>query len=158
MKLTGLSCWSIGRPMQLKRRARRLQNLASLILWVKAATSIMQDLSLLQGLSITWYISMSIPLILFFFFFLIYCNYFPFLQMVASGTNERPSFTDLVRATHTRPDGTFVDYRAEELVTQAELEATQLSNTDGSPGSPSSSYIPSRPKINKTYLKVSFIH
>ncbi|XP_013617109.1 PREDICTED: uncharacterized protein LOC106323550 [Brassica oleracea var. oleracea] len=74
-------------------------------------------------------------------------------MMVASGTNERPSFTDLVRATHTRPDGTFVDYRAEELVTQAELEATQLSNTDGSPGSPSSSYIPSRPKINKTYLK-----
>ncbi|XP_033133914.1 uncharacterized protein LOC117127489 [Brassica rapa] len=35
--------------------------------------------------------------------------------MVASGTNERPSFTDLVRATHTRPDRTFVDYRAEEL-------------------------------------------
>ncbi|XP_048637518.1 uncharacterized protein LOC106454035 [Brassica napus] len=57
-------------------------------------------------------------------------------MMVASGTNERPSFTDLVRATHTRPDGTFVDYRAEELVTQAEMEATQLSNTDGSPGSP----------------------
>ncbi|KAF2541399.1 hypothetical protein F2Q68_00031270 [Brassica cretica] len=37
-------------------------------------------------------------------------------MMVASGTNERPSFTDLVRATHTRPDGTFVDYRAEELL------------------------------------------
>ena len=92
------------------------------------------------------------------FFFLIYCNYFYFLQMVASGTNERPSFTDLVRATHTRPDGTFVDYRAEELVTQAELEATQLSNTDGSPRSPSASSTPSRLKINKAYLKVSFIH
>ncbi|XP_033134137.1 uncharacterized protein LOC117127660 [Brassica rapa] len=87
------------------------------------------------------------------FFFLIYCNYFPFVQMVASGTNERPSFTDLVRATHTRPDGTFVDYRAEELVTQAEMEATQLSNTDGSPGSPSASSTPSRLKINKAYLK-----
>ncbi|KAF3582549.1 hypothetical protein DY000_02033041 [Brassica cretica] len=37
-------------------------------------------------------------------------------------------------ATHTRPDGTFLDYRAEELVTQAEMEATQLSNTEGSPG------------------------
>ena len=66
--------------------------------------------------------------------------------MVASGTNERPSFTDLVRATHTRPDGTFVDYRAEELVTQAEMEATQLSNTEGSPGSPSASSTPSRLK------------
>lgn len=92
------------------------------------------------------------------FFLLIYCNYFPFLEMVASGTNERPSFTDLVRATHTRPDGTFVDYRAEELVTQAEMEATQLSNTDGSPGSPSASSTPSRLKINKAYLKVPFIH
>ncbi|KAL0787834.1 hypothetical protein Bca101_004080 [Brassica carinata] len=49
--------------------------------------------------------------------------------------------------------GTFVDYRAEELVTQAELEATQLSNTDGSPGSPSTSSTPSRLKINKAYLK-----
>lgn len=117
----------------------------------------MQDLGLLQGLSITWYLSMSILLIMF-FFFLIYCNYFPFVQMVASGTNERPSFTDLVRATHIRPDGTFVDYRAEELVTQAEMEATQLSNTDGSPGSPSASSTPSRLKINKAYLKVSFIH
>nr|VDD31861.1 unnamed protein product [Brassica oleracea] len=77
--------------------------------------------------------------------------------MVASGTNERPSFTDLVRATHTRPDGTFVNYRAEELVTQAELEATQLSNTDESPGSPSASSTPSRLKINKAYLKKAFI-
>ncbi|XP_048615754.1 uncharacterized protein LOC106350454 [Brassica napus] len=73
--------------------------------------------------------------------------------MVASGTNERPSFTDIVRATHTRPDGTFVDYRAEELVTQAELEATQLSNTYRSPGSPSASSTPSRLKISKAYLK-----
>ncbi|KAL0743435.1 hypothetical protein Bca4012_084948 [Brassica carinata] len=96
--------------MQLKRRARMLQNLASLILWVKAA-------------------------------------------MVASGTNERPSFTDLVRATHTRPDGTFVDYRAEEMVTQVEMEATQLSNTEGSPGSPSESSTPSHVKLNKAYLK-----
>ncbi|KAF3602489.1 hypothetical protein F2Q69_00035472 [Brassica cretica] len=73
--------------------------------------------------------------------------------MVASGTNERPSFTDLVRATHTRPDETFVDYRAEELVTQAEMEATQLSNTEGSPGSPSASSTPSRLKLKKAYLK-----
>ena len=78
--------------------------------------------------------------------------------MVASGTNEEPSFTDLVRATHIRPDGTFLDYRAEEIVTQAEMEATQLSNTEGSPGSPSASSTPSRLKLNKGYLKVSFIH
>ncbi|KAF3602492.1 hypothetical protein F2Q69_00035471 [Brassica cretica] len=73
--------------------------------------------------------------------------------MVASGTNERPSFTDLVRATHTRPDETFVDYRAEELVTQAEMEATQLSNTEGSPGSPSASSTPSRLKYDLELLK-----
>ncbi|KAH0903032.1 hypothetical protein HID58_042535 [Brassica napus] len=74
-------------------------------------------------------------------------------MMVASGTNERASFTDLVRATHTRPDGTFVDYRAEELVTQAEMEATQLSNTEGSPGSPSASSTPSRLKYDLELLK-----
>lgn len=74
-------------------------------------------------------------------------------NMVASGTNERPSYTDLFRATHTRPDGTFLDYRAEELVTQAEMEATQLSNTEGSPWSPSASSTPSRLKLNKAYLK-----
>ncbi|XP_022549598.1 uncharacterized protein LOC111201649 [Brassica napus] len=73
-------------------------------------------------------------------------------MMVASGTNERPSFTDLVRATHTRPDGTFVDYCAEELVTQAEMEATQLSNTEGSPGSPSASSTPSRLKYDLELL------
>uniref|UniRef100_A0A0D3CXE4 Uncharacterized protein n=1 Tax=Brassica oleracea var. oleracea TaxID=109376 RepID=A0A0D3CXE4_BRAOL len=55
--------------------------------------------------------------------------------------------------THSRPDGTFVDYRAEELVTQAEMEATQLSNTEGSPGSPSASSAPSRLMLNKAYLK-----
>ncbi|KAH0939276.1 hypothetical protein HID58_006737, partial [Brassica napus] len=61
----------------------------------------------------------------------------------ASATGEPPSYTALVRETHSRPDGTFVDYRAEELVTQAEMEATQLSNTEGSPGSPSASSAPS---------------
>ncbi|KAH0928845.1 hypothetical protein HID58_014572 [Brassica napus] len=69
----------------------------------------------------------------------------------ASG--EPPSYTALVRETHSRPDGTFVDYRAEELVTQAEMEATQLSNTEGSPGSPSASSAPSRLMLNKAYLK-----
>ncbi|XP_018462880.2 uncharacterized protein LOC108834014 [Raphanus sativus] len=33
------------------------------------------------------------------------------------------------------------------------MEATQLSNTEGSPGSPSASSAPSRLKINKAYLK-----
>ncbi|KAH0885221.1 LOW QUALITY PROTEIN: hypothetical protein HID58_061317, partial [Brassica napus] len=78
-------------------------------------------------------------------------------MMVASGTNERPSYTDLFRATHTRPDGTFLDYRAEELVTQAEMEATQLSNTEGSPWSPSASSTPSRLKLNKAYLKLVLV-
>ncbi|KAF3520795.1 hypothetical protein DY000_02062704 [Brassica cretica] len=57
------------------------------------------------------------------------------------------------REAHSRPDGTFVDDRAEELVTQAEMEATQLSNTKGSLGSPSASSAPSRLMLNKAYLK-----
>ncbi|WZY77673.1 hypothetical protein YC2023_024057 [Brassica napus] len=71
----------------------------------------------------------------------------------ASATGEPPSYTALVRETHSRPDGTFEDYRAEEQVTQAEMEATQLSNTEGSPGSPSASSAPSRLMLNKAYLK-----
>ncbi|KAG2277769.1 hypothetical protein Bca4012_041890 [Brassica carinata] len=66
--------------------------------------------------------------------------------MQASGSGEPPSYTALARETHSRPDGTFVDYHAEELVTQAEMEATQLSNTEGSSGSPSASSAPSRVK------------
>lgn len=53
-------------------------------------------------------------------------------------------------------DWTFVDYRAEELVTQAEMEATQVSNTDGSPQSPSATSAPSRILVNQGYLKVCF--
>ncbi|KAH0937590.1 hypothetical protein HID58_005051 [Brassica napus] len=70
-------------------------------------------------------------------------------------TGEPPSYTDLVRRTHTKKDGTFVDYRAEELVTQAEMEATQVSNTnsDGSPQSPSATSAPSRILLNQAYLK-----
>ncbi|KAF2544641.1 hypothetical protein F2Q68_00031651 [Brassica cretica] len=70
-------------------------------------------------------------------------------------TGEPPSYTDLVRRTHTKKDGTFGDYRAEELVTQAEMEATQVSNTnsDGSPQSPSATTAPSRILLNQAYLK-----
>ncbi|KAH0903679.1 hypothetical protein HID58_043182 [Brassica napus] len=70
-------------------------------------------------------------------------------------TGEPPSYTDLVRRTHTKKDGTFGDYRAEELVTQAEMEATQASNTnsDGSPQSPSATSAPSRILLNQAYLK-----
>ncbi|KAG5393585.1 hypothetical protein IGI04_023548 [Brassica rapa subsp. trilocularis] len=68
-------------------------------------------------------------------------------------TGERPSYKDLVRKTHTNKDGTFVDYRAEELVTKAEMEATHLSNTDGSPQSPSATSAPSRVLLNQAFLK-----
>jgi len=73
-------------------------------------------------------------------------------------TGEPPSYTVLVRRTHTKKDGTFGDYRAEELVTQAEMEATQVSNTnnDGSPQSPSATSAPSRILLNQAYLKVCF--
>ncbi|KAF3538610.1 hypothetical protein F2Q69_00022775 [Brassica cretica] len=72
---------------------------------------------------------------------------------VTTETGELPSYTDLVRKTYTNKDGTFVDYRAEELVTKAEMEATQLSNTDGSPQSPSATSAPSRVLLNQAYLK-----
>uniref|UniRef100_M4EWG6 Uncharacterized protein n=1 Tax=Brassica campestris TaxID=3711 RepID=M4EWG6_BRACM len=72
---------------------------------------------------------------------------------MTQASGEPPSYTALVRETHSRPDGTFEDYRAEEQVTQAEMEATQLSNTEGSPGSPSASSAPSRLMLNKAYLK-----
>ncbi|KAF2611380.1 hypothetical protein F2Q70_00010888 [Brassica cretica] len=70
-------------------------------------------------------------------------------------TGEPPSYTDLVRKTHTKKDGTFGDYRAEELVIQAEMDATQVSNTnsDGSPQSPSATSAPSRILLNQAYLK-----
>ncbi|KAH0857059.1 hypothetical protein HID58_085320, partial [Brassica napus] len=68
-------------------------------------------------------------------------------------SGEPPSYTAFVRETHSRPDETFVDYHAEELVTQAEMEATQLSNTEESPGSPSASSASSRLMLNKGYLK-----
>ncbi|KAF3507162.1 hypothetical protein F2Q69_00004899 [Brassica cretica] len=70
-------------------------------------------------------------------------------------TGEPPSYTDLVRRTHTKKDGTFGDFRAEELVTQAEMVATQVSNTnsDGSPQSPSATSAPSRILLNQAYLK-----
>lgn len=40
---------------------------------------------------------------------------------------------DLVRRTYTRKDGTFVDYHAEELVTQVEKEVSVLIDSDESP-------------------------
>ena len=76
--------------------------------------------------------------------------------MQTTETGERPSYTDLVRKTQTNKDETFVDYHAEELVTKAEMEATQLSNTDGSPQSPSATSAPSRVMLNQAYLKVCF--
>ncbi|KAJ4885405.1 hypothetical protein Rs2_35498 [Raphanus sativus] len=78
-----------------------------------------------------------------------------FARIAYNMTGEPPSYTDLVRRTHTNKDGTFVDYRAEELVTQAEMEATQVSNTntDGSPQSPSATSAPSRILLNQAYLK-----
>ncbi|KAL0742459.1 hypothetical protein Bca4012_083972 [Brassica carinata] len=68
-------------------------------------------------------------------------------------SGEPPSNTALVRRRHMNKDWTFVDYRAEELVTQAEMEATQVSNTDGSPQSPSATSAPSRILVNQGYLK-----
>ncbi|KAH0922630.1 hypothetical protein HID58_022648 [Brassica napus] len=77
----------------------------------------------------------------------------PQFNDLTTETGERPSYKDLVRKTHTNKDGTFVDYRAEELVTKAEMEATHLSNTDGSPQSPSATSAPSRVLLNQAFLK-----
>ncbi|CAN8255284.1 unnamed protein product [Cochlearia groenlandica] len=56
-----------------------------------------------------------------------------------------PPFTELVRKTHTRKDGTFVDRRAEAIVADVETAASQVTGEEEA--------TPSSQRINKAYLE-----
>ncbi|CAE5974672.1 unnamed protein product [Arabidopsis arenosa] len=75
-------------------------------------------------------------------------------SMVESGLDEPPPFTDLVRRTHTRKDGT-MDARSESLVLEVEEAAKQVMEEDDSLNdqTASSGGLPSRLVLNKEYLK-----
>ncbi|CAH2065378.1 unnamed protein product, partial [Thlaspi arvense] len=82
--------------------------------------------------------------------------------MVESGLDEPPPYTDLVRKTHTRSDGTFVDGRSESLVLEVEEAVAEMTADDGSPHSDSqgtstaaTSAIPTRILLNQEFLKRS---
>ncbi|CAH2065614.1 unnamed protein product [Thlaspi arvense] len=83
-------------------------------------------------------------------------------MMVESGLDEPPPYTDLVRKTHTRSDGTFVDGRSESLVLEVEEAMAEMTADDGSPHSDSqstsiaaTSAIPTRILLNQEFLKRS---
>lgn len=73
--------------------------------------------------------------------------------MIEAGGEEPPPYTELVKKTHTRKDGTYVDLRAEAIVSQVELCATQISASDGSPDGANQA-APSRFNLNKAFLEV----
>ncbi|XP_010485117.1 PREDICTED: uncharacterized protein LOC104763445 [Camelina sativa] len=75
-------------------------------------------------------------------------------MMIESGSDEPPAYTDLVRNTHTRKDGTFIDHHVDCLVNEVEDVVSQITTEDGSPHSQTAtSAIPSRVLLNKEYLK-----
>ncbi|CAE6126360.1 unnamed protein product [Arabidopsis arenosa] len=79
-------------------------------------------------------------------------------SMVESGLDEPPPFTDLVRRTHTRKDGTFMDARSESLVLEVEEAAKQVMEEDDSldDQTASSGGLPFRLVLNKEYLKAVY--
>ncbi|CAH2060872.1 unnamed protein product [Thlaspi arvense] len=83
-------------------------------------------------------------------------------MMVESGLDEPPPYTNLVRKTHTRSNGTFVDGRSESLVLEVEEAVAEMTADDGSPHSDSqgtstaaTSAIPTRILLNQEFLKHS---
>lgn len=79
--------------------------------------------------------------------------------MVENDAKEPPLYIGCLKDTHThtRKDGTFLEYWAEELVTQAEMKATQISNSEGSLKNPSATSAPSRILLKTFYLNVMFL-
>ncbi|CAN8288814.1 unnamed protein product, partial [Cochlearia groenlandica] len=75
--------------------------------------------------------------------------------MVEGGTDEPPALTQLVRKTHTRKDGTFIDSRAEAIVLEVEQATSEFIDEEGSPNglSQTASSGPSRHLLNKEYIK-----
>lgn len=83
--------------------------------------------------------------------------------MVEGGLDEPPSFIDLVRKTHTRKDGSFIDERAEALVLEVEEAVDSMildedSPNDGSPTASTATTIPSRRfLLDQEFLKVPLL-
>ncbi|CAL9217601.1 unnamed protein product [Arabidopsis halleri] len=74
-------------------------------------------------------------------------------EVIKSGKDEPIPFTDLLRATHMRKDGTYVDYRAKSIVEEVEETVSQLPS-DGSPNATNQTAIPSHTHlINQTFLE-----
>ncbi|KAG7572679.1 putative transposase Ptta/En/Spm plant [Arabidopsis suecica] len=74
-------------------------------------------------------------------------------MVIKSGKDEPIPFTDLLRATHMRKDGTYVEYRAKSIVEEVEQTVSQLPS-DGSPNATNQTAIPSHTHlINQTFLE-----
>ncbi|CAL9224237.1 unnamed protein product [Arabidopsis halleri] len=78
-------------------------------------------------------------------------------MMIESGSDQPPPFTDLVRKTRTRKDGTFIDERAKSLVIDVEEVVKLMTSEDGSPNSvnetDSTAATPTHILLNQEYLK-----
>ncbi|KAJ0253218.1 hypothetical protein HA466_0122810 [Hirschfeldia incana] len=80
-------------------------------------------------------------------------------MMVEGGLDEPPSFIDLVRKTHTRKDGSFIDERAEALVLEVEEAVDSMLLDEDSPnsGSPTASTATTAPSrrflLDQEFLK-----
>ncbi|KAG7536851.1 hypothetical protein ISN44_As13g007750 [Arabidopsis suecica] len=56
-------------------------------------------------------------------------------EMIESGSDQPPPFTELGRMTRTHKDGTFIDERAKSLVIDVEEAVKLMTSEDGSPNS-----------------------
>ncbi|KAL0730082.1 hypothetical protein Bca4012_026175 [Brassica carinata] len=80
-------------------------------------------------------------------------------MMVEGGLDEPPSFIDLVRKTHTRKDGSFIDERAEALVLEVEEAVDSMILDEDSPNgvSPTASTASTAPSrrflLDQEFLK-----
>lgn len=83
--------------------------------------------------------------------------------MVEGGLDEPPSFIDLVRKTHTRKDGSFIDERAEALVLEVEEAVDSMILDEDSPNdvSPTASTATTTPSrrflLDQEFLKVPLL-
>ncbi|KAH0897489.1 hypothetical protein HID58_047057 [Brassica napus] len=77
--------------------------------------------------------------------------FFPLLYVVDEGFEEPVSYPDLVRKSHTRKDGTFIDERAEALVLEVK-QAVEEMLQEGSPGGDSQTDSTAATTISKRLL------
>lgn len=84
------------------------------------------------------------------------CDYIFYEQMKEAGGDEPPPYTALVKRTHTNKDGIYVDLRAEAIVSEVELCATQMAASDASSDGSNQDgpVVPSRLILDKAFLEV----